>query len=76
MVCGTEIGEYAMIGAGAVVTRNIPKYALAYGNPAQVRGHVSRNGKKLDFSGRNIPVDSDGEKYVMNEDGDVECISK
>ena len=76
IVCGTEIGEYAMIGAGAVVTRNIPKYALAYGNPAQIRGYVARNGEKLNFSDRNIPVHVGSETYVMDENGDVELVSE
>jgi len=38
IVCGVTIGKYAMIGAGAVVTKNIPPYAIAYGNPARVHG--------------------------------------
>jgi UDP-2-acetamido-3-amino-2,3-dideoxy-glucuronate N-acetyltransferase len=44
IVCGVTIGEYALIGAGSVVTRDIPAYALAYGNPARVRGKVDENG--------------------------------
>ena len=48
IVCGTTIGENALIGAGSVVTENIPSHALAYGNPARVRGFVCRCGKKLE----------------------------
>jgi acetyltransferase-like isoleucine patch superfamily enzyme len=48
IVCGTTIGEYALIGAGSVVTENIPSHALAYGNPARVRGFVCRCGRKLE----------------------------
>jgi UDP-2-acetamido-3-amino-2,3-dideoxy-glucuronate N-acetyltransferase len=48
IVCGTTIGEYALIGAGSVVTENIPSYALAYGNPARIRGFVCRCGRKLE----------------------------
>lgn len=44
---GIEIGAYAMIGAGAVVTRSIPAFALAYGNPARVRGRVDRQGRPI-----------------------------
>ena len=47
IVCGVTIGEYALIGAGSVVTENIPSYAMAYGNPAEVRGFVCKCGKKL-----------------------------
>jgi len=48
IVCGVTIGEYAMIGAGSVVTCNIPPHALAYGNPAKVRGFVCKCGRKLE----------------------------
>jgi UDP-2-acetamido-3-amino-2,3-dideoxy-glucuronate N-acetyltransferase len=44
IVCGITIGEYAMIGAGSVVTRDVPPYALAYGNPARVRREISKEG--------------------------------
>lgn len=46
IVCGVTIGEYALIGAGSVVTKDIPSYALAYGNPARVQGEVDENGEK------------------------------
>ena len=48
IVCGTTTGKYAMVGAGSVVTENIPVHALAYGNPARIRGFVCRCGKKLE----------------------------
>jgi UDP-2-acetamido-3-amino-2,3-dideoxy-glucuronate N-acetyltransferase len=48
IVCGVTIGEYALIGAGSVVTENIPSYALAYGNPARIRGFVCRCGRKFE----------------------------
>ncbi len=47
IVCGVTIGEYALIGSGAVVTKDIPAYALAYGNPSRVYGWVCRCGVKL-----------------------------
>lgn len=47
VVCGHTIGEYALIGAGSVVTKDIPPYALAVGNPARVVGHVCYCGEKL-----------------------------
>ena len=49
IVCGVTIGEYAMIGAGSTVTNSIPSHALAYGNPARIRGFVCRCGKKLEL---------------------------
>lgn len=48
IVCGTVIGEYAMIGAGSVVTKDVPPYALVIGNPARLIGYVCRCGNKLD----------------------------
>ena len=47
IICGVTVGEYSMIGAGSVVTIDIPPYALAYGNPVKIRGFVCRCGEKL-----------------------------
>jgi UDP-2-acetamido-3-amino-2,3-dideoxy-glucuronate N-acetyltransferase len=44
VVCGVTIGEYALIGAGSVVTKDVPNYALVYGTPARVMGKVDRDG--------------------------------
>ncbi len=49
VVCGHTIGKYAFVGAGAVVTKDIPDYALVVGNPARIVGWVSEAGKKLKF---------------------------
>ena len=48
IVCGVTIGEYAMVGAGSVVTRDVPPYALVYGNPARVHGKVDEAGNKVE----------------------------
>lgn len=52
IVCGTTLGEYCFIGAGSVVTKDIPPHALAFGSPARPRGWVCNCGTKLDTSFR------------------------
>jgi UDP-2-acetamido-3-amino-2,3-dideoxy-glucuronate N-acetyltransferase len=52
IVCGITIGRYAFIGAGSVVTRDVPDYALAHGNPARVRGWMCACGIKLEMEAR------------------------
>ena len=49
IVCGVEIGEYALIGAGTVIIRDVPAYAVMVGNPARRIGWISQTGEKLDF---------------------------
>ncbi len=56
IVCGNEIGEYAMIGAGAVVTKNVPAYALVIGNPSRQTAWVSEYGHKLKFDADGIAI--------------------
>ena len=47
IVCGHTVGEYALIGAGTVVTKDVPPYALVVGNPGRIRGYVCECGEKL-----------------------------
>jgi len=54
IVCGHTVGRYAFVGAGAVVTKDIPDFALVLGNPARVVGWVSEAGKKLEFDKNGI----------------------
>lgn len=49
IICGVVIGEWSMIGAGAVVTKNIPPYAMVIGNPAKIKAWVSKSGYKMDY---------------------------
>lgn len=49
IVCGTTLGEYAFVGAGSVVTKDVPAYAMVYGNPARIRGYACECGVKLEF---------------------------
>ncbi len=70
IVCGTEIGEYAFVGAGAVVTKPVPPYALVVGAPAR----RIRCGHRLEFDAAGTAVcPESGEKYLLNEDG-VHCM--
>lgn len=47
IVCGYTIGKHAFIGAGAVVTKDVPDYALVYGNPAKLMGKVDKSGRAV-----------------------------
>lgn len=70
IVCGNHIGSYAMIGAGSVVTKDIPAYALVYGNPAVQKGWVSQAGERLHFDDTmHAQCPRTGEKYQLTEDG-------
>lgn len=68
IVCGTIIGEYALIGAGSVVTKNVKPYALIYGAPAVQHGWISRMGYTLtlDEQGEAVCAGS-GERYALKE---------
>ncbi|MFS4415422.1 acyltransferase [Maribacter sp. 2307ULW6-5] len=66
IVCGNDIGEYAFIGAGAVVTKTVPAYALVVGNPARQIGWVGEYGHKLRFGGNNKAVcQESGQTYLL-----------
>jgi len=68
IICGITVGCYAFVGAGAVVTKNIPDYALVVGNPALHTGWISRAGHKLDFSSANeSKCTQTGEKYLLKD---------
>lgn len=76
VVCGNDIGEYAFIGAGAVVTKNIPAYSLWVGNPARQTGWVSEYGHKLSFNYENIAVCPESKQVYKLENGMVRRVDK
>ncbi len=68
IVCGNDIGEFAFIGAGAVVTKEVPAYALVVGNPARQLGWMSEFGQRLYFDENGIAVcEESKEKYKLEE---------
>jgi UDP-2-acetamido-3-amino-2,3-dideoxy-glucuronate N-acetyltransferase len=66
IVCGVTLGEYCFVGAGSVVTKDVPAYALVYGSPARQHGWVCRCGVKL---GEDLVCPECGKKYAKNEKG-------
>lgn len=71
IVCGHDIGRYAFVGAGAVVTKDVPDYAMVYGSPARIRGYVCRCGEKLHFEAGKSTCSICGMNYEMNEKNEV-----
>ena len=70
IVCGHDIGRYAFIGAGAVVTKHVPDYALVVGNPARQIGWMSEYGHRLNFDENNIAeCPESGQKYRLTGSG-------
>ncbi len=68
IVCGHDIGPFAFIGAGAVVTKNVPAYALLVGNPARQLGWMSEFGHRLSFDEKGIAVcPESGDKYQLKD---------
>ena len=66
LICGITIGEFAFIGAGAVVTKDVPAFALIVGNPGRQKGWMSEYGHKLDFNSQNIAIcPESGQEYLM-----------
>ncbi|MFD0964612.1 acyltransferase [Pseudofulvibacter geojedonensis] len=68
IVCGNNIGEYALVGAGAVVTKEVKPYALVVGNPSKQIGWISEFGHRLDFKENNIAIcPESGEEYKLKD---------
>ena len=67
IICGNNIGQYALIGAGAVVTKPVKSYALIVGNPAKQIGWVSEYGHRLNFDNNEIAICPESkQKYQLN----------
>lgn len=75
ILCGVRLGEYAFVGAGSVVTRDVAPYALVYGNPARFRGWMSQAGHRLTFdaSGRATCPES-GNFYELTPDNQIKPV--
>lgn len=75
IVCGVELGRYSFVAAGAVVTKNVPDYALMVGNPARQLGWMSRHGHRLQAQGDGIMVcPESGFRYQEVEPGVLRCL--
>jgi UDP-2-acetamido-3-amino-2,3-dideoxy-glucuronate N-acetyltransferase len=75
IVCGIEIGEFAFIGAGAVVVKDVPAYALIVGNPARQIGWMSEYGHRLHFDDDGIAVCPESKEKYKLTDGKVSKIN-
>lgn len=76
IVCGNEIGAFALIGAGTVVTKNVLPYALVVGNPARQIGWVSENGQKLKFDAEGFATCPETHERYQLKDGRVAKLEK
>lgn len=76
IVCGIEIGQYAFVAAGAVVTRHVARFTLVAGVPGKQVGWMSRSGERLEFGAdRRATCPLGGETYVLNDDGSVRLLA-
>ena len=74
IVCGHRLGAYCLIGAGSVVTKDVPAYALMVGNPARRIGWVSRHGEKLHFNEEGVATCSATGEHYRLQNGEVSIV--
>jgi UDP-2-acetamido-3-amino-2,3-dideoxy-glucuronate N-acetyltransferase len=74
IVCGITLGRYCFIGAGAVVTKDIPDYGLVLGNPGKLSGYMSRHGHKLAFKESNRATCPESKFIYEKKDDQVHCL--
>jgi UDP-2-acetamido-3-amino-2,3-dideoxy-glucuronate N-acetyltransferase len=75
IICGNDIGKYAFIGAGAVVTKEVPAYALVVGNPSRQIGWMSEYGQRLEFDGEGKAVCPESKENYELKNNRVEKLS-
>jgi len=73
IICGVTVGMYALVGAGAVLTKDVSDYGLIYGNPARPQGWVCACGRKLEFKNRKAQCKICYKRY-LNKDNTVTCL--
>jgi UDP-2-acetamido-3-amino-2,3-dideoxy-glucuronate N-acetyltransferase len=75
IICGIEIGTFAFIAAGAVVTKDVPAYALVVGNPARQKGWMSEYGQKLEFDASGMAICPESKEKYQLKNGVVSKVS-
>lgn len=75
IVCGVTLGEYSFVGAGSVVNKDVPAFAMVVGVPMRIIGWMSKNGQKLSFNKEGIGICSvTNEKYKLTDENKVICL--
>ena len=75
VVCGNTLGKYTFVGAGSVVTKHVPDYALVYGNPARIQGWMCECGEKVLFKDKRAACRSCKLKYKLKDKFSVESVN-